>query len=111
MRFYLTTAIDYVNGRPHLGQAYEKVLADVIARYKRLSGVDTVFIVTNGRRRSAWSWFMRLGCSERPQKPLSSSALRIACAESFRNRAWRTRAIGYPSRALIARGRDAARMR
>ena len=32
-RFYITTAIDYVNSRPHLGTAYEKVTADVIARY------------------------------------------------------------------------------
>jgi len=30
-RFYITTAIDYVNGEPHLGHAYEKVVADVIA--------------------------------------------------------------------------------
>ncbi len=35
-RFYLTTAIDYVNSRPHLGTAYEKITADVIARYQRL---------------------------------------------------------------------------
>ncbi len=34
--FYLTTAIDYTNGPPHIGHAYEKVLADVIARYQRL---------------------------------------------------------------------------
>ena len=33
-RFYLTTAIDYVNSRPHLGTAYEKITADAIARYK-----------------------------------------------------------------------------
>ena len=31
-KFYLTTAIDYVNNRPHLGTAYEKIAADVIAR-------------------------------------------------------------------------------
>jgi methionyl-tRNA synthetase len=47
VHFYLTTAIDYVNGRPHLGQAYEKVAADVIARYKRLCGVDTFFLMGN----------------------------------------------------------------
>ncbi len=41
MRFYLTTAIDYVNSRPHLGTAYEKITADVIARYKRLAGFET----------------------------------------------------------------------
>ena len=46
-RFYLTTAIDYVNSRPHLGTAYEKITADVIARYKRLSGVDTHFLMGN----------------------------------------------------------------
>jgi methionyl-tRNA synthetase len=46
-RFYLTTAIDYVNSRPHLGTAYEKVAADVIARYQRLSGVDTWFLMGN----------------------------------------------------------------
>ena len=34
-KLYITTAIDYVNGDPHLGHAYEKVLADVIARYYR----------------------------------------------------------------------------
>ena len=46
-KFYLTTAIDYVNNRPHLGTAYEKVAADVIARYKRLCGVDTRFLMGN----------------------------------------------------------------
>ena len=46
-RFYLTTAIDYVNSRPHLGTAYEKITADVIARYKRLSGVETHFLMGN----------------------------------------------------------------
>jgi methionyl-tRNA synthetase len=46
-RFYLTTAIDYVNSRPHLGTAYEKIAADVIARYKRLLGVDTRFLMGN----------------------------------------------------------------
>src|ERR1043166_8675313 len=46
-RFYLTTAIDYVNSKPHLGTAYEKVCADVIARYKRLAGFDTHFLMGN----------------------------------------------------------------
>ena len=46
-RFYLTTAIDYVNSRPHLGTAYEKVAADVIVRYKRLAGFDTHFVMGN----------------------------------------------------------------
>jgi methionyl-tRNA synthetase len=46
-RFYLTTAIDYVNGPPHLGHAYEKITADAIARYQRLSGADTLFVIGN----------------------------------------------------------------
>jgi len=46
-RFFLTTAIDYVNSVPHLGTAYEKVCADVIARYKRLCGVETRFLMGN----------------------------------------------------------------
>lgn len=46
-RFYLTTAIDYVNSRPHLGTAYEKITADVIARFHRLAGVRTHFLMGN----------------------------------------------------------------
>ena len=45
--YFLTTAIDYVNSQPHLGTAYEKVCADVIARYKRLCGFDTRFLMGN----------------------------------------------------------------
>jgi methionyl-tRNA synthetase len=44
-RFYITTAIDYVNGSPHLGHAYEKVLTDVIARFRRQMG-DSVHFLT-----------------------------------------------------------------
>lgn len=43
-RFYLTTAIDYANGDPHIGHAYEKIGADVIARYRRLTGDDVHFL-------------------------------------------------------------------
>jgi methionyl-tRNA synthetase len=46
-RFYLTTAIDYVNSPPHLGTAYEKITADAIARYKRLAGFETWFVMGN----------------------------------------------------------------
>lgn len=42
--FYITTAIDYVNAPPHLGHAYEKVIADVIARFHRLRGDETFFL-------------------------------------------------------------------
>src|SRR5437667_3806610 len=43
--FFITTAIDYTNSPPHIGHAYEKVLADVIARYHRLKG-EKVFYLT-----------------------------------------------------------------
>lgn len=44
-RFYLTTAIDYANGDPHLGHALEKIGADVIARYHRLRGDDVHLLI------------------------------------------------------------------
>jgi methionyl-tRNA synthetase len=42
--FYITTAIDYTNSPPHIGHAYEKVLADVIRRYHRLKGEEVFFL-------------------------------------------------------------------
>ncbi|MGA7273976.1 MAG: class I tRNA ligase family protein, partial [Candidatus Udaeobacter sp.] len=42
--FFITTAIDYTNSPPHIGNAYEKVLADVIARYHRLKGEEVFFL-------------------------------------------------------------------
>ena len=46
-KFYITTAIDYANSAPHLGTAYEKIGADVIARYMRLAGADVYFVMGN----------------------------------------------------------------
>ena len=43
--YYLTTAIDYANGDPHLGHAFEKIGADVIARYHRMLGDDVWFLI------------------------------------------------------------------
>ncbi len=42
--YYLTTAIAYVNGKPHLGHAYEVISSDVLARFKRLDGFDVWFV-------------------------------------------------------------------
>jgi len=44
-KFYITTAIDYSNGQPHVGHAYEKIGADCIARYRRLRGDDVRFLM------------------------------------------------------------------
>ncbi len=43
-RFYITTAIPYANGAPHIGHAYERIATDAIQRFKRLDGFDTLFV-------------------------------------------------------------------
>ena len=42
--YYITTAIAYASGKPHIGNTYEIVLADSIARYKRFAGYDVRFM-------------------------------------------------------------------
>lgn len=42
-RFFITTAISYPNGRPHIGHAYELIASDAIARFMRLDGKDVFF--------------------------------------------------------------------
>ena len=42
-KYFITTAIAYTSGKPHIGNTYEIVLADAIARYKRLKGFDVLF--------------------------------------------------------------------
>jgi len=44
VKFFITTAIDYINAKPHLGHALEKIGADVMARYRRLCGDDVYFL-------------------------------------------------------------------
>src|SRR5205085_7818979 len=46
-RFFLTTAIDYPNSRPHIGTAFEKIGADVQARYRRMEGYEVFFLMGN----------------------------------------------------------------
>ncbi len=46
-RFYQTTAIDYPNSRPHIGTAFEKIGADVQARYRRMEGYEVFFLMGN----------------------------------------------------------------
>ena len=43
-KFYITTAIDYVNAEPHIGHAYQKIVADALARWHRLKGEDVFFL-------------------------------------------------------------------
>jgi methionyl-tRNA synthetase len=46
-KFFLTTAIDYPNSRPHIGTAFEKIGADVQARYRRMQGYNVFFLMGN----------------------------------------------------------------
>ena len=59
--FYITTAISYPNGAPHIGHAYELIAADAIARFKRLDGKDVFFLT---------------GTDEHGQKMLQTAAAR-----------------------------------
>ena len=43
-KFYITTAISYPNGQPHIGHAYELIATDALARFKRLDGYDVFFL-------------------------------------------------------------------
>jgi methionyl-tRNA synthetase len=61
---YITTAIDYTNGAPHIGHAYEKVLADAIARYHRLKTDE------NGERQKV---FLLTGVDQHGQKVQQSA--------------------------------------
>jgi methionyl-tRNA synthetase len=42
--YYITTAISYPNGAPHIGHAYEALATDALARFKRLDGYDVFFL-------------------------------------------------------------------
>jgi methionyl-tRNA synthetase len=85
--FYLTTAIDYSNGDPHLGHAFEKIGADVIARYRRLCG-DRVHLL--------------MGLDEHGQKVAQAAAARGVTPQEFCDDvakrftdAWRRLGISY----------------
>lgn len=43
-KFYITTAIDYVNSEPHIGHAYQKIIADVLARWNKIHGKEVFFL-------------------------------------------------------------------
>ena len=43
-KFYITTAINYTNGNPHMGHAYEAITSDVLARYHRMYGREVFFL-------------------------------------------------------------------
>lgn len=86
-KYYLTTAIDYSNGEPHLGHAFEKIGADVIARYRRARG-DTVHFVIGMDEHG------QKVAQEAAQLDTSPQALVDAMAERFET-AWRELDISH----------------
>ena len=84
-RFYLTTAIDYSNGEPHIGHAFEKIGADCIARYRRLRGDRVHFLIgmdEHGKKVA----------QEAAARGLTPQALVDSIAATF-ERTWRALAI------------------
>lgn len=79
-KFYITTAIDYINAKPHIGHAYEKVAADVLARYysKKL-GKDQVFFLTGTDEHGA----KIAKAAEAAGKPVEEFARETAATFSF----------------------------
>lgn len=69
--FYITTAISYPNGMPHIGHAYEAVATDAIARFKRLDGYDVYFLT---------------GTDEHGQKMVQTAAREGITARELRDR-------------------------
>ncbi|NKB52099.1 MAG: methionine--tRNA ligase [Rhizobiaceae bacterium] len=64
--YYITTAISYPNGAPHIGHAYEFICADAIARFKRLDGYETRFqIGTDVHGQKMWQTARDLGITAR----------------------------------------------
>jgi methionyl-tRNA synthetase len=86
-KYYITTAIDYVNARPHIGHAYEKIAADILARFHRLLGEDVFFLTGLDEHGSKIEKAAKQAGME-PQQFCDQMA------ESFRS-AWKSLGISY----------------
>ncbi|MFI3242848.1 MAG: methionine--tRNA ligase [Akkermansia sp.] len=74
--FYISTAIDYTNGSPHIGHAYEKVLADVIARWQRMRG-EEVFFLTGVDQHGQKVQQKAAECGQEPQQYADEATARF----------------------------------
>ncbi len=91
--FYVTTPIYYVNDAPHIGHAYTTILADVLARYKRLFGQETYFLTGTDEHGQK----VQQAAAKRGIDPNDTAALRAYCdgyAQRFKD-AWKELEIGY----------------
>ena len=77
MSFYITTAIAYPNGAPHIGHAYEYIAADTIARFHRLAGEDVFFMTgTDEHGLKMQQTAQKLGVSTQELADTNSAAFR-----------------------------------
>ena len=89
--YYITTAIAYPNGRPHIGHAYEAVAADVIARFQRMQGRDVRFVTGTDEHG------LKMVKTAREQAPEADAATRAAAVAA---------AAGSPGAALAFVAQD-----
>jgi methionyl-tRNA synthetase len=80
-KFYITTAIDYVNASPHIGHAYEKIAADILARHNRIRGRD-VFFLTGVDEHGSKVERSALNAGKTPQEFCDEMAARFQSAYS-----------------------------
>jgi len=101
--FYITTAIEYANGEPHLGHAFEKIGADAIARYRRLRG-DTVHLLVGSDDHGLKVARAAQAASRTPGEQANQ------ISATFR-RAWDALGIGYDRFVRTSTGEHAAAVR
>ena len=86
-KYYITTAIDYVNAKPHIGHAYEKIAADILARFHRLLGYEVFFLTGLDEHGSKVEKAAK-------QAAMEPQAFCDQMAENFRA-AWKSLGISY----------------
>jgi leucyl-tRNA synthetase len=92
--FYITTAIHYPNGRPHIGHAYEMIAADAIARFQRQAGRDVLFQTGTDEHGLKMVQAARERVLASPMIVSSAPSTKIIMPRAGRSgRRWRTRAI------------------
>ena len=83
--YYITTAISYPNGAPHIGHAYEAVATDAIARFHRLDGRDVFFLTgTDEHGQKMQQTAAREGLTALDLRALAPAATRKSCRCSVR---------------------------
>ena len=75
-QFYITTAISYPNGAPHIGHAYEAIATDAIARFMRLDGYDVFFLTGTDEHG------IKMLQTARPGRPDAARARTATCRAS-----------------------------